>query len=136
MTDGEWTWWDVASVDQLEIGVCEISKGVLYKVLTACWCGSCAGCARPPVTAVRERAAFTMDVPVAALATFDDLAKRRGLSRPKMFARLMAIEAQKQRLEEDLVKMAEDAQHPDQDPDEDAAGWSRWVSANPPAWLR
>lgn len=73
-----------------------------------------------------------MDVPAATLATFDDLARRHGLSRPRMFARLMAVEAQNQRLEEDLVKMAEDAQHPD----EDAAGWSRWVNANPPAWLR
>lgn len=77
-----------------------------------------------------------MDVPAAALATFDDLARRHGLSRPKMFARLMVVEAQKQRLEEDLVKMAEDAQYPDEHDDGDAASWSRWVNDNPPAWLR
>lgn len=44
---------------------------------------------------VKERAAFTMEVSAKALATFDELAKRRGLSRPKMFAELMAREAQK-----------------------------------------
>lgn len=72
------------------------------------------------------RVAVNLVVSVQALATFDALAAEHGLSRPKMFGRLMAVEAQKMRLAADVDRMRRDREAGVVDD----PGVSEWVEAN------
>lgn len=69
-----------------------------------------------------KRAALHMEITPAALATFDALALRRGMSRPKLFAWLMAQQAQQMRLDDDIAQARED-QAAGRDDDPDLAAW-------------
>jgi len=71
-----------------------------------------------------RRVAVNLLVSRESLDAFDRLASDAGLSRPKMFDRLMAVEAQRLRLEADMEQM--DRRGPDDtDPD-----LSVWVETN------
>ncbi len=68
--------------------------------------------------------AIHLEVPTDALATFDTLARRLELSRPRLFARLMAIQAQQLRLEDDLARLSEER------PTAEGASVAEWVRDN------
>ena len=69
--------------------------------------------------------AIHLEVPADALATFDALARRSGLSRPRLFTRLMAIEAQRLRLEEDMARLVSEGETAE---DRAVAAWSEATS--------
>lgn len=68
--------------------------------------------------------AIHLEVPLDALATFDTLARRLQLSRPRLFARLMAVQAQQLRLEDDLARLAAEQ------PTAEDVAVSEWVFDN------
>ena len=81
----------------------------------------------PPGTtppAKPARVALHMEVTAVAAQTFDSLAAELGMSRPRLFAHLMARQAQQMRLEADLRRMREDGRG-DADP-----GLSEWLATN------
>ena len=71
-----------------------------------------------------RRVAVNLVIARESLDAFDRLASGAGLSRPKMFDRLMAVEAQRLRLEADIEQM-DRADPADADPE-----LSEWVETN------
>jgi len=71
-----------------------------------------------------RRVAVNLLVSKESLDAFDRLASDAGLSRPKMFDRLMAVEAQRLRLEADMEQMDR------RDPDDTDPDLSVWVETN------
>lgn len=71
--------------------------------------------------------AVHLQVPVDALETFDGLAAERGLSRPALFAQLMAVEVQRRRIAADVALMRREG--PDAE-DEEVAEWLRASSVS------
>ena len=69
---------------------------------------------------------LNMRVSEESLALFEEMRQEAGLSQPRMFARLMAEQAQRRRLEHD-IQILRRAQ-----PDDDAAAIARWQSTRQP----
>jgi len=77
-----------------------------------------------PAAPGARRVAVNLVVSRESLDAFDRLASQAGLSRPKMFDRLMAVEAQRLRLEADIEQMDR------RDPDDADPELAAWVEAN------